>query len=62
MTGIAVVMEAVAHGKAGPSQALVNVQVIWQLILEIAIHQKYPGAIQIVGMAVGILGAIVIGG
>lgn len=34
--------EAIIHGKAGPSSALVETQSLWMLFLEVVIIGKYP--------------------
>ena len=48
--------EAIVHGKAGPSQALVEIQSIWLLFLEVFFMNKIPTNDQTIGFFVGIFG------
>lgn len=52
--------EAIIHGRAGPSQALCEVQSIWMLFLEVAVLGKLPSGFQSVGFILGIVGGVFI--
>ncbi|TNV78815.1 hypothetical protein FGO68_gene5254 [Halteria grandinella] len=52
--------EAIIHGRAGPSQALCEVQSIWMLFLEVAVLGKLPSRFQSVGFVLGIVGGVFI--
>jgi len=60
VAGVITLNIAVAYGKAGPSQALVQIQVIVQLVFEILVFGLVPNWLQFVGMAMGVAGACVI--
>ena len=51
---------AMTYGKAGPSQALIQLQSPIQLVMEIAIFSKMPTYFGVLGMGLCILGALVI--
>eukprot|EP00347_Sterkiella_histriomuscorum_P015807 403355609 len=52
--------EAIIHGKAGPSQALCEIQASYMLVLEVLILGKMPNLMQVSGFAFGIVSVIVI--
>ena len=60
MAGFFLVAEACSYGKAGPAQALMELQSIWQLTLEMIIYQKYPNFLQVIGMSCALVGAFVV--
>lgn len=49
----------IAYGKAGPTQAALQTQSIFLLLLEIMFLAKLPTTLQTLGMALGITGALV---
>lgn len=59
--GVLLITEAVVHGKAGPSQALCEVQSPFLLALEILFIGKVPNYLQAIGFGVGVLGGLCIG-
>ena len=48
--------EAIIHGKAGPSSALVESQSLWMLTLEVTILARWPTEYQAIGFAFGVIG------
>jgi drug/metabolite transporter (DMT)-like permease len=52
--------EAVIHGKAGPSQALVESQSLWMLFLEVFFLHEMPNEMQVVGFVLGLSGGLCI--
>ena len=58
--GVYLITEAVIHGKAGPTQALVECQTLWCLFLEVTILSKVPNTIQLVAFLFGIIGGLCI--
>jgi drug/metabolite transporter (DMT)-like permease len=48
--------EAIIHGKAGPSSALVESQSLWMLTLEVTILSRWPTEYQASGFALGVIG------
>jgi hypothetical protein len=54
------VNESIVHGKAGPTSALIEVQSLWLLALEIMFNlnkeRKGPSLSQLVGFALGAIG------
>ncbi|CDW78595.1 UNKNOWN [Stylonychia lemnae] len=51
---------ALTYGKGGSSQAIIQVQAPFQLILEIVFLQIYPALLGLIGMVVCIIGALVL--
>lgn len=52
--------EAVIHGKAGPSQALVESQSLWMLFLEVFFLGEMPNELQVIGFVLGLSGGLCI--
>ncbi len=48
------------YGKAGPVEALINIQIIVMLLLEWVVLGKAPGLLELIGIVLGIVGAITI--
>ena len=51
--------EACINGIAGPAQALIEMQCIWQLLIEVVLHQHIPNVFQFIGMAIAITGSVI---
>ena len=51
--------EACINGIAGPAQALIELQCIWQLMLEVIIHGHVPTALQFLGMLIAMAGSLI---
>ena len=60
MIGYILCTESSVYGRAGPAQALMEMQSVWQLLLEIGVNSHYPTLGQSVGMAVAFAGSIVV--
>jgi len=60
MTGFFLCTEACVYGKAGPAQALMELQSIWQLLLEVVIYSNIPNIMQIIAMGFALVGSIVV--
>jgi len=60
MIGFFLCQESCVNGQAGPAQALMEMQSVWQLLLEIGVNSHYPTLGQSVGMAVAFAGSIVV--
>ena len=54
------ITEAVVYGKAGPSQALCEIQASFMLLLEVLIVGKVPNALQVLGFGFGIFAVLII--
>lgn len=50
----------VMYGRAGPSIAIIQMKPSFQLALEVIIYSRYPLPHQLLGMALGVIGSIVI--
>jgi uncharacterized membrane protein len=50
----------VMYGRAGPSVAIIQMKPSFQLALEVLIYSRIPFPHQLVGMALGVIGSIVI--
>ena len=57
MSGFILYSEACVYGKAGPAQILMELQSVWQLILEIVLYSFIPGVTQICGMGIALFGS-----
>jgi hypothetical protein len=59
LTGGALLMNAaLAYGKGGPTQALVQMQSPWQLFLAIVVSGYSPNLMGVLGMASGLAGGL----
>ncbi len=52
--------EAVVNGKAGPASALIEIQSLVLLMLEIIFMDKIPNIIQVIGFILGMMGGLFI--
>ena len=48
---------ALVHGKAGPAQALLQLQCVFTLFWEIVVFRRLPNLKEVIGMTLGIIGA-----
>jgi len=60
MLGYFFCTEACTYGKAGPAQALMEMQSVWQLVLEMIVYGNIPTYLQGVGMAIALSGSVVV--
>jgi len=60
MLGFFLCTEASVYGKAGPSQALMELQSVFQLLMEIALFGRVPNIIETGGMVFALIGTFTI--